>query len=73
MADHEYQANMLRALARSVTAMKIASDNLEEQLAKVPRWRFVRRRALERQLAGTRLRERSYLEQIGGRPSADAR
>jgi uncharacterized coiled-coil protein SlyX len=64
-----FQSSMLDALARTLAETKLEGDSLEEELARVPRWRFVRKKNLERDLMTARRRERDYVEQLGGQPT----
>jgi hypothetical protein len=54
----------LGVLARAVLAAKAHREAFEEELKRTPRWRFRRRRELERSLAARRAQERNWIELV---------
>jgi hypothetical protein len=54
----------LDALARAVVAAKAHREAFEEELKRTPRWRFRRRRHLERWLSARRAQERDWIELV---------
>ena len=63
------ETSPLEALERAVLAIRDNREELEENLQRVPRWRFRRRRAVERSVRRRRDREQRLLEELSETPS----